>query len=978
MISQSVINLSQLARQSTAVRKPSASHLDIIIDAHSLGIKSLLSRKCSPPLGFGSNGVRDRIVDETGAGTGKGFGSVPPGVDMTTAAGLDHGQDGHVSGAAFFVARAETGPAGDDGDGQGALGPVIHGRKVPVADEGDDGRPVIQDFAAERRDFLGFVVAEERACAFQPDLARVQDGMSLILGDGVDHPPQFPDQPVAEAYSIGGRVAGQIQTVEDQMSQAALPALIVAVSAAAIGDQPADNGVAEQIVDSLMTTAADVENHGGRRQCGPEPAVGDALGPRPLIGTDDTGSAHLIEQGLGNRLGGDPDLADAAVDRGGQGRYPELGQQKLADFPPELVVDRQRGGERGQRRGDQTALGQMQLPFVSVERRQGAGGRMSNDLMAAGAQHYLIAIPNAGEPGAASYPFKFQHQKGRGVADLLVPQLEWRAVSGTARRPVALGSLRFPWRVPPFTLGAALLSGFAAGRRGWFPGGSRRCRAPDAGGDTHAARTAGSASTVSERRIRGGRSRAVGRIHRRTIRLFQRDRVKGASQLDKLIMILRLKHGAVHAGNLKLVFRFDTPTDSQIPRLGKSPSLWKARARQFATTDPAGCRRLRLTITTRREPLRPVLLGGASGRARCRPLARVRTIMRRSFEYLYSVSRQCNIPGVPWTSHSKGTVCLLEQSRVMAEEPRELLSMLVLDPTRWTPSHLLTALETCVCQSDIANSPEELSKVISEKIDKEPPDIKHRFGECIYRSLTALVDSNIGNLAVLESLCRVAVSLRIRKAIGPIGQIISQTSSDSFNSDRPGSVSQHSDGIIGIIVSALMKFRQEAADFELNRFWRSEICTLNWRIRIAQLMINPDFRKLGEVVDYLFSLEHRMSETDEVEVVRGLAAVPLEILANGFYTLSFYDDGTSSADRFFNSIFCSTTSPLRLHWSPPARGDKRGFWCISRKNHGTTTPVNSEDKMVILRHTHFSAEDNLDKAYDFYLKELMGSSFPNI
>jgi hypothetical protein len=47
--------------------------------------------------------------------------------------------------------------------------------------------------------------------------------------------------------------------------------------------------------------------------------------------------------------------------------------------------------------------------------------------------------------------------------------------------------------------------------------------------------------------------------------------VKTASQLDKLRRFQRLEYGAVHSGQVKLVFGFHVPSESQTLSLGKPP-----------------------------------------------------------------------------------------------------------------------------------------------------------------------------------------------------------------------------------------------------------------------------------------------------------------------------------------------------------------------------------------------------------------------
>src|SRR4029453_17866538 len=69
-----------------------------------------------------------------------------------------------------------------------------------------------------------------------------------------------------------------------QMSQAALPLLERPVRGVAIADQPAQEGVADQIADLVGGPGADVEDRGGRGQH--QPAQAPVLSPRGLVGMD--------------------------------------------------------------------------------------------------------------------------------------------------------------------------------------------------------------------------------------------------------------------------------------------------------------------------------------------------------------------------------------------------------------------------------------------------------------------------------------------------------------------------------------------------------------------------------------------------------------------------------------------------------------------------------------------------------------------
>src|SRR4051794_39091459 len=70
---------------------------------------------------------------------------------------------------------------------------------------------------------------------------------------------------------------------------------------------------------------------------------------------------------------------------------------------------------------------------------------------------------------------------------------------------------------------------------------------------------------ATKRRIGRGRSRTVGRIQRQTLAQLHRQGVKTASQLDKLRRFQRLEYGSVHSGQVKLVFGFHVPSESQRP-----------------------------------------------------------------------------------------------------------------------------------------------------------------------------------------------------------------------------------------------------------------------------------------------------------------------------------------------------------------------------------------------------------------------------
>jgi hypothetical protein len=100
----------------------------------------------------------------------------------------------------------------------------------------------------------------------------------------------------------------------------------------AVADQPAQKGVADQIADLITVARADVEDGGGRGQHDPQPAQAAVLPPRRLVGMDHAGLAQVAEQILDDRLAGDANLPDAAVERADRQRHAEPDGQELADF----------------------------------------------------------------------------------------------------------------------------------------------------------------------------------------------------------------------------------------------------------------------------------------------------------------------------------------------------------------------------------------------------------------------------------------------------------------------------------------------------------------------------------------------------------------------------------------------------------------------------------------------------------------------
>ncbi len=526
-------------------------------------------------------------MGEAGTGAGQCISDVGPGIDMTATARFDHGQGGGVGGAALFVACAETQSTGDDGDAQGSLGLVIGGREHGVGYEGDDGVPVVEYLPCERPDFLSFMVAVELACAFEPGLHRVEDGVALVLGHAVDQSPQLSNQPLAKLDPIWRKPPRKGQPFADEVGDASLTLLVVPIGTVAVGDQPADNGVTEQVADFLVAATADVEDGGGLGQNHPQPAESATLVPGRLVGMDQASGPHLFEQVFSDRLAGDADLADAAVYRTDRQRHAHPRQEKLVDFPARLVMARVQSGDKsGQRWSNHAALGQVQLPLAPVQERQDADGGACLGFMAAGAGYHLIAVLDAGDPDATRRAFQFQHREGGAGSHLTVPQLQRLPATGTDGRPDVLRALRLQRLATPLALRPRLFAWLAPGRLSNLPGRSRQRGIP-ASTDNRASRT-----PSAKRRVRRRRARAVGRVHCQALGLFNSHPMKTASQLDELIMVQRLKDGAVHVGEIKRTLDFHVPRESQHRRFANRKIPWASRPSQSVAPAETGGVRL--------------------------------------------------------------------------------------------------------------------------------------------------------------------------------------------------------------------------------------------------------------------------------------------------------------------------------------------------------------------------------------------------
>src|SRR5271170_1299710 len=276
--------------------------------------------------GDGSRGeLRRRQVR---AGGGDEAAGVGPGLDAPLAAGGDDAEAGGVEPAAFIGAGPEADAPGDHGVAQGALGLVVGRRQVRVRHESDDGLPVVEDLAGEVAnlllDLVPVALAVPLDAGHQPLDGRRFAALAVV--DPLDQAAQVAHEFAAESGAGAVPALREREALANQMRQAALAARMIAVGDVAVGDQPAQEGVADQRGQFLLAAAGDAEDGRHRRRRHPHPAQDAALIPGGLVEMDDIGRAHLLNELLDDGLARQAEFVDAALD----GRHAELQAQPVA------------------------------------------------------------------------------------------------------------------------------------------------------------------------------------------------------------------------------------------------------------------------------------------------------------------------------------------------------------------------------------------------------------------------------------------------------------------------------------------------------------------------------------------------------------------------------------------------------------------------------------------------------------------------
>ncbi len=278
---------------------------------------------------------------------------------------------------------------------QRALGVVVGRRQGRIGDEGDDGVPIVEDFAGEFADLLLVLVAVALAVPLYARHQPLDGGRLRVLAfvDPLDQAAQVAHQVAAEAGVRAIIARGERQGFADQMRQAALAARMVAIGDVTVGDQPAQERLADQLGQFLLAAAADTENGGERRRRHPHPAQFALLIPGGLVDVNNLGRANLLDELLDDGLAGQTEFMDAALDRRGSEFQAQPVEQEFLNLAPrEAETHRQRRDESGEHRADQTALAQLQIPSAALDLRARPDAGAGDGFMAARAAHGEIDV----------------------------------------------------------------------------------------------------------------------------------------------------------------------------------------------------------------------------------------------------------------------------------------------------------------------------------------------------------------------------------------------------------------------------------------------------------------------------------------------------------------------------------------------------------------------------------------------------------
>src|SRR5271155_70338 len=343
--------------------------------------------------GDGSRGeLRRRQVR---AGGGDEAAGVGPGLDAPLAAGGDDAEAGGVEPAAFIGSGPEADAPGDHGVAQGALGLVVGGGRVGGRHESDDGLPVVEDLAGEIAnlllDLVPVALAVPRDAGHQPLDGRRFAALAVV--DPLDQAAQVAHEFAAESGAGAVPALREREALANQMRQAALASRMIAVGDVAVGDQPAQEGVADQRGQFLLAAACAGEFGGPRRRRPPHTAQDAALIPGGLVEMDDIGRAHLLNKLLDDGLARQAEFVDAAF----EGRHAELQAQPVAQefldlAAREAEAERQCGNEGRQHRADQTALAHLQVPPAPLDIRARSDAGAGDAPVAARAAHGEVDV----------------------------------------------------------------------------------------------------------------------------------------------------------------------------------------------------------------------------------------------------------------------------------------------------------------------------------------------------------------------------------------------------------------------------------------------------------------------------------------------------------------------------------------------------------------------------------------------------------
>lgn len=249
---------------------------------------------------------------------------------------------------------------------------------------------------------------------------QAHDGRRVVaVMHTLDQAAQIADQVAAEARSRAVMPLCQRAGFADQVRQATLAARMIAIGAVPVGDQPSQEGVADQCCQFAALAAADTIDDRGCRHRNPEPQQSCLLIPGGFVEMHDLGHTHLFDQLLDHRFACQAEFVNAPFDGGNTEFNAQPVDQKFGDLHArEAETQRQGRDEGSEHRANQAALAHLQVAPAPLDMRAQPGCGTCDGLLTTVAAYRQIAMFRGRDVKVHLAAGEFQTEMGADVAAL--------------------------------------------------------------------------------------------------------------------------------------------------------------------------------------------------------------------------------------------------------------------------------------------------------------------------------------------------------------------------------------------------------------------------------------------------------------------------------------------------------------------------------------------------------------------------------